>query len=107
MQVDRVSEVLKTLSDPTRRAVFERIARQGEVTAGSLVKGSRVSQPAVSQHLRVLRDAGLVAERREGRFVHYRVEPKGLAPLIDWLGIYATFWQERFANLERLLKEID
>jgi DNA-binding transcriptional ArsR family regulator len=107
MQVDRVSEVLKTLSDPTRRAVFERIARRGEVTAGSLVKGARVSQPAVSQHLRVLRDAGLVAERRDGRFVRYRVEPKGLSPLIDWLGVHAAFWRERFDNLERLLKEIE
>jgi DNA-binding transcriptional ArsR family regulator len=66
-----------------------------------------VSQPAVSQHLRALREADLVVERREGRNVHYRAQPRGLAPLVDWLGIYAAFWRERFANLETLLQEID
>ena len=68
---------------------------------------SKVSQPAVSQHLRALREAGLVSERREGRHIHYRVAPKGLAPLIDWLGYHQSFWRERFENLERLLKEIE
>ena len=101
----QLTNVLKTLADPTRRAVFERIIREGEIAATGLVQGSKVSQPAVSKHLRALRDAGLVAERREGRHIHYRVAPKGLSPLIDWLGHYETFWAERFANLERLLKE--
>ena len=101
----QITAVMKTLADPTRRAVFERIAREGEVAATGLVKGSRVSQPAVSQHLRALRDAGLVTERRDGRHVHYRVAPKGLRPLLDWLGHYQTFWNERFENLEKLLKE--
>ncbi|MGY4311527.1 ArsR/SmtB family transcription factor [Bradyrhizobium sp. JR3.5] len=101
----QLTNVLKTLADPTRRAVFERIIREGEIAATGLVQGSKVSQPAVSQHLRALRDAGLVAERREGRHIRYRVAPKGLSPLIDWLGHYETFWAERFANLERLLKE--
>jgi DNA-binding transcriptional ArsR family regulator len=101
----QLTNVLKTLADPTRRAVFERIMQEGEVAATGLVRGSKVSQPAVSQHLRALRDAGLVAERREGRHIHYRVAPNGLSPLMDWLGHYQTFWQERFANLERLLKE--
>jgi DNA-binding transcriptional ArsR family regulator len=101
----QLTTVMKTLADPTRRAVFERIAREGEVAATGLVRGSRVSQPAVSQHLRALREAGLVTERRDGRQIHYRIAPKGLAPLIDWLGHYQTFWQERIANLEKLLKE--
>jgi DNA-binding transcriptional ArsR family regulator len=101
----QLTDVLKTLADPTRRAVFERIMQEGEIAATGLVRGSKVSQPAVSQHLRALRDAGLVAERRDGRHIHYRVAPKGLSPLIDWLGHYQTFWQERFENLERLLKE--
>src|SRR5882757_9144074 len=92
----QLTDVLKTLADPTRRAVFERIAREGEVAATGLVQGSKVSQPAVSQHLRAL---------REGRHIHYRVAPKGLSPLIDWLGHYQTFWQERFENLEKLLRE--
>jgi DNA-binding transcriptional ArsR family regulator len=66
----QLTSVVKTLADPTRRAVFERIAREGEIAATSLVKGSRVSQPAVSQHLRALRNAGLVTERRDGRHIH-------------------------------------
>jgi len=103
----QLTAVMNTLADPTRRAVFERIAREGEVAATGLVKGTKVSQPAVSQHLRVLRDAGLVTERRAGRHIHYLVAPKGLTPLIDWLGHYQAFWNERFENLERLLKETE
>lgn len=102
-----LTNVMKTLADPTRRAVFERIAREGEIAATGLVKGSKVSQPAVSQHLRALRDAGLVTERRDGRHIHYRVAPNGLAPLVDWLGHYRAFWAERFENLEKLLKETE
>jgi DNA-binding transcriptional ArsR family regulator len=101
----RLTSVMKTLADPTRRAVFERIARDGEVAATGLVRGAKVSQPAVSQHLRALRGAGLVSERRDGRHILYRATPSGLAPLIDWLGHYQTFWRERFENLEQLLKE--
>jgi DNA-binding transcriptional ArsR family regulator len=102
---NQVSAVMKTLADPTRRAVFERIAGEREIAATQLVKGSKVSQPAVSQHLRALRDAGLVTERRDGRHIYYRVVPKGLAPLGDWLSHYEAFWRERFNNLEKLLEE--
>jgi DNA-binding transcriptional ArsR family regulator len=107
MSAAHLTAVMKTLADPTRRAVFERIARENEVTAGALVKRARVSQPAVSQHLRALREAGLVTERRDGRNVFYSANPHGLAPIIDWLGVYAAFWRERFVNLEKLLKEMD
>jgi DNA-binding transcriptional ArsR family regulator len=103
----QLTDVMKTLAYPTRRAMFERIAREGEIAATGLVKGSKVSQPAVSQHLRALRDAGLVAERRDGRHIHYRVAPKGLTPLFDWLSHYRNFWEERFENLEQLLKETE
>jgi len=102
-----LTTVMKTLADPTRRAVFERIAREGEVAATGLVRGSRVSQPAISQHLRALREAGLVTERRDGRQIHYRIAPRGLAPLLNWLGHYQLFWRERFDNLEKLLKETE
>jgi DNA-binding transcriptional ArsR family regulator len=98
---------MKTLADPTRRAVFERIAQGGEVAATGLVRGSKVSQPAISQHLRALREAGLVTERRDGREIRYRIASNGLAPLVDWLGHYQAFWQERFANLDKLLKETE
>ena len=77
------------------------------MAATGLVRGSRVSQPAVSQHLRALREAGLVTERRDGRQIHYRIAPQGLAPLLDWLGHYQAFWRERFDNLEKLLKETE
>jgi DNA-binding transcriptional ArsR family regulator len=102
-----VDAVIRTLADPTRRAVFERIVKSGEITVIELTRGSGVTQSAISQHLRSLKQAGLIADRPEGRNVHYRADPKGLAPLVDWMTFYAVFWRERFANLRTLLKEID
>ncbi len=87
--------------------MYERIARADEITVAQLTKTSGVTQGAVSQHLRALRLAGLVAERPEGRNVFYRAQPQGLAPLVDWIGHYGAFWHERIANLRELLKEID
>ena len=102
-----IDAVMRALADPTRRAVFERIVHSGEITVAELTRGSGVTQGAVSQHLKALKRAGLVAERPEGRNVHYRAEPQGLAPLVDWMSHYGVFWRERFANLRTLLKEID
>lgn len=102
-----IAAVMQALADPTRRGVFERIVREGELTVGALAQGAPVSQPAVSQHLKALKAAGLVAERKIGRNVRYRAEPKGLEPLVDWLDFYGAFWRERFASLQALLKEID
>src|SRR4030088_1374392 len=102
-----IDAVMRTLADPTRRAVFERIASSDEITVVELTRGSGVTQGAISQHLKSLRLAGLVAERPEGRNVFYRAEPEGLGPLVDWMGHYGVFWRERFANLRTLLKEID
>jgi DNA-binding transcriptional ArsR family regulator len=98
---------MRTLADPTRRAVFERIVKSDEISVANLTQGSGVTQGAVSQHLRSLKQAGLIAGRAEGRNVFYRAEPKGLAPLVDWMGHYGVFWRERFANLRSLLKDID
>ena len=102
-----IDAVLRTLADPTRRAVFERIVGSDEITVVELTRGSGVTQGAISQHLKSLKHAGLVAERPEGRNVFYRAQPEGLAPLVDWMGHYGVFWRERFANLRTLLKEID
>src|SRR5262245_15887294 len=102
-----VAVVIRALADPTRRGIFERIVQSDELTVVELTRGSSVSQPAISQHLRSLKEAGLIVERRAGRNSHYRAEPRGLAPLVDWLGIYGLFWRERFAHLRKLLKEID
>jgi DNA-binding transcriptional ArsR family regulator len=99
--------LLKTLSDPTRRAIFERLTRDGELTVHALTARSGVSQPAVSKHLGVLRLAGLVRNRREGRETHYSANPKGLAPLIDWMQLYGTFWHDRLDRLESLLRRMD
>jgi DNA-binding transcriptional ArsR family regulator len=102
-----IDAVMRTLADPTRRAVFERIVNTPEITVAELTRGSFVTQSAISQHLRSLKQAGLITDRPQGRHVHYRADPKGLAPLIDWVALYAVFWRERFANLRELLKEID
>jgi DNA-binding transcriptional ArsR family regulator len=100
------NEVFATLSDPTRRMLFERLCREGELTVRALTDQADVSQPAVSKHLGVLKLAGLVKDRRDGRQTHYRAEPKGLAPLIDWIGLYTAFWRDRFDDLEDLLKRM-
>jgi DNA-binding transcriptional ArsR family regulator len=102
-----IDTVLRALADPTRRAVFERVVGAAEISVVELTRGSGVTQGAVSQHLKALKQAGLVAERPEGRKVFYRAEPEGLAPLFDWMSHYGVFWRERFANLRNLLKEID
>ena len=99
--------VMVALADPTRRALFERVASSHEITVAELTKGSGVTQGAISQHLKSLKLAGLVAERPEGRNVYYRAQPEGLAPLVDWMSHYGAFWRDRFANLRTLLKEID
>ena len=102
-----INTVMRTLADPTRRAVFERIIQSEEISVVELTKGSGVTQSAISQHLRSLKQAGLIADRAQGRNVFYRAEPKGLAPLVDWMSHYSVFWRERFASLRTLLKEID
>lgn len=100
-------ELLKALADPTRRAIFERLARHGEHTVHALTHRAGVSQPAVSKHLGVLRNAGLVRDRREGRETHYSARPEGLTPLVNWMDRYAAFWRERFDKLETLLDRMD
>jgi DNA-binding transcriptional ArsR family regulator len=106
-QTATMDAVMRTLADPTRRAVFERIVGSDEITVVELTRGSGVTQGAISQHLKSLKQAGLVTERPEGRNVYYRAQPEGLAPLVDWMSHYGLFWRDRFANLRTLLKEID
>jgi DNA-binding transcriptional ArsR family regulator len=82
-------------------------ARDGEQTVRVLTNHAGVSQPAVSKHLAVLKLAGLVLDRREGRQTHFSVQPQGLTPLIDWIGLYGAFWRDRFDRLETLLNRMD
>src|ERR1700704_1943538 len=97
------NELFRSLADPTRRAIFERLTRKGEQTVWMLTEQSGISQPAVSKHLAVLKQAGLVRDRRDGRQTHYSAQPQGLAPLLDWISLYGAFWRDRFDRLETLL----
>ena len=101
------NHVFRALADPTRRAIYEDLARKGEQTVHALTRSAGVSQPAVSKHLAVLKRARLVLHRREGRETHYRAEPEALAPMVNWLGIYGAFWRERFDRLGELLERME
>ena len=100
-------ELFRALADPTRRAIFERLARDGELSVRALTDRAGVSQPAVSKHLRVLTRSGLVRERRAGRETQCSAEPQALAPLIDWVSACDAFWRDRFDHLEALLNRME
>ena len=99
--------LFRTLADPTRRAIFERLCRDGDLTVGALTAEAGVSQPAVSKHLGVLKQAGLVRDRPEGRQTHYSAQLGALAPLIGWTRQMDGFWEGRFDQLEDLLRRMD
>jgi DNA-binding transcriptional ArsR family regulator len=99
--------VFKALADPTRRAIFERLTRDGLQTVHALTERAGVSQPMVSKHLSALKRAKLVRHRRQGRETHYSARPEALSPLFDWMTHYGTFWRDRFERLEDLLKRMD
>ena len=100
------TDVFRTLADPTRRSVFERLCRR-EMSVSELTAGFAISQPAISQHLAALRGAGLVTERREGRFSYYCAQPQALGPLVDWVDRYRAFWPERIEKLKTVLKDME
>ena len=99
---DPRDDLFRSLADPTRRAIFERLCREGEQTVGALT-----AQAGVSKHLGVLKQAGLVRDRHEGRQTHYSVQQGALTPLIDWTSQMTGFWQGRFDRLEDLLRRMD
>ena len=99
--------LFRNLADPTRRAIFERLCREGEKTVGALTQYAGVSQPVVSKHLFVLKEAGLVRDRHEGRNTHYSAQLAALSPLLDWTREMTSFWENRFDDLEDLLKRMD
>jgi DNA-binding transcriptional ArsR family regulator len=99
--------LFKSLADPTRRALFERLSRDGEQTVRMLTDNAGVSQPAVSKHLRVLKRVGLVRSRHSGRETHYTAQPRALGPMVDWMSYYSRFWHDRIDRLEDLLKRMD
>jgi DNA-binding transcriptional ArsR family regulator len=97
-------QAFAALSDPTRRHIVELLAEH-EYAAGDLVERFSLSQPAVSQHLRVLREAGLVRVRRDAQRRVYALEPHGLEEIDAWLRRYRRFWSSHLDELERALKE--
>jgi DNA-binding transcriptional ArsR family regulator len=99
-------DFFRALADPTRRTIFEKLAT-GSMNASALRQGMEISQPAMSQHLAVLRAARLVREQREGRFVNYEVDPEGLALIAQWLAKYRAYWPARIEDLKLLLKDMD
>ena len=99
--------LFRSLSDPTRRALFERLCRDGEQTVAALTAEAGVSQPVVSKHLAVLKQAGLVEGRQAGRQTHYRAEVQALRPLVDWTREMAGFWESKLDGIEDLLKRMD
>ncbi len=99
--------LFRALADPTRRAIFERLTRNGEQSVHALTERAGVSQPMVSKHLSALRRARLVRHRRKGRESHYRARPEALAPLADWMGHYGAFWQSRLDRLGEVLEEMN
>jgi DNA-binding transcriptional ArsR family regulator len=105
------NKIFQALADPSRRAIFEALAMRsgdgGETAVKDLTARFDISQPAVSQHLAALKEAGLVVARREGRCAYYRVEPQGLKPLVDWIAHYRAFWTDRVQRLEKLLEKMD
>ena len=98
-------ELMKALGDGTRLAIFERLCER-EYAVNELKSQFAVSQPAISQHLSVLKQCGLVRERRAGRFAHYHATPEGLRPMVEWLRHYQRFWPERLDALGAILKEM-
>ena len=103
----KADHLFKALADPTRRAIFEGLARNGEQTVHALTRRAGISQPAVSKHLVILKRAHLVGHRHQGRETHYRARPHALAPLADWMNLYTAFWQNRLDHLEDLLQRMD
>lgn len=98
------NEVFRALADPTRRALVAMLSEDAQPVS-ALTAHFAMSQPAISQHLKVLKEAGLVTQRREGRNQIYALEPEPLRQVAAWLERHVDFWATRFDNLGRHLRE--
>jgi DNA-binding transcriptional ArsR family regulator len=99
-------DVFRAISHPTRREILDLLA-EGDRSVNSVAAHFKMSRPAVSQHLRILLDAGLVTEQRHGRERRYHFVPEQLGPVWNWVSRYRAFWEERVDRLEKLLDEMD
>lgn len=102
--MNSTADVFQAIADPTRRSILESL-RGAEQPVSALAGQFPVTLSAVSQHMRVLREAGLVSVRRAGRERFYRLNPASLQPVSDWLGQYEEFWQDKLDALENILEE--
>jgi DNA-binding transcriptional ArsR family regulator len=102
---DRLSATFSALADPTRRAIIARLA-MGETTVSDLAKPFDMSGPAISKHLKVLENAGLITRGREAQWRPCRIEPKALKTVDDWLERYRQFWEQRLDRLEDYLNTL-
>lgn len=102
---DRLSTTFAALADPTRRAILARLA-SGEASVGKLAEPFDISLPAVSKHLKVLEQAGLIARGRAAQWRPCRIEPRALKEVDDWLERYRRFWEQSFDRLDEYLREL-
>jgi DNA-binding transcriptional ArsR family regulator len=98
------ADVFRAVSDPTRRAILD-LLEEGEKTVTELTQPFPISQPALSQHLSVLKRAGVVTVRRDGRFSFYQLNPVPLKVIYDWVGHYERFWRQRLDRLGDYLEK--
>jgi DNA-binding transcriptional ArsR family regulator len=105
MPADPLSATFAALADPTRRAILARLAT-GEATVTELAAPFDKSLPAISKHLRVLREAGLVEQGREAQWRPCRLQPAPLKGVDDWLGTYRRIWEERYDRLDAYLNTL-
>ena len=102
----RLDATFQALSDPTRRAILARLAREGDVTVMELAEPFAMSQPAISKHLKVLEKAGLVSRGRDAQKRPVHLEAKPLAEATAWLAEYQKYWSAQFGRLDSLLDEL-
>jgi len=98
------SDAFRAIADPTRRAILDLLI-EGELPVKALARSFRLTQPAFSQHLRVLRQVGLVSQRRAGRERLYRMHPPKLKPVANWVGQYERFWRRKLRALGEFLEK--
>ena len=103
MNQTSLNKVFSALSDPTRRGMLAQLA-SGESNVSSLADQYEISQPAISKHLRVLEDAGLITRKKHGRQNIVRVNPKPIEEAETWIGHYARFWRQQFDDVEQYLE---
>lgn len=99
---EQLNAVFSALSDPTRRRIIERLAR-GPLSVGEIAAGFPISQPAISRHVRVLEDSGLIAREVNGRVHRCRIAPEKMAAAASWIETQRDFWNATFDRLDALL----